>query len=638
MTDKFPYPLNQHKRFQTEQVHVGDVSIGGDAPVRIQSMCNTATTNVEASVKQAIEIIEAGGELVRYTVRHRKDADGLIAISKRLKAMGYDTPIVADVHFNADLAVMLAGSSIEKVRINPGNFVDKRAKFEDSKLDDEAWNIELDRLEKKFVSLIEVCKANGTALRIGTNHGSLSDRIMSRYGNTVKGMVVSTMEFLRICKKTSFENVVVSLKSSNVRVMVEAYRNLVAAMQNEEMYFPLHLGVTEAGDGVSGRVKSAAGIGALLNDGLGDTIRVSLTEDPVAEIPVAATLVNHFTNRSSTAVKVPETHGYNPLVFARRKAQGNLSINPERPAVIVDLRHVEVIDKRVIGQLGYEPTENGWRATRRAADYIFVSTTQVQDDLPDGLNLLYETSVTGKPTEQALPVLTRAEYVQLHKLMRLKEKWVYLRNEELSDEMIEILRTDQHTVIILETTHINGTADQRAFFMQMQAHRLNHPVIVKRNYIEENTELMTIKAAADSAPLFIDGFGEGIWLTNPFLPDISFIGKLDFEILQASRARTTTTEFIACPSCGRTQFDIEKVLQEVKAKTGHLYNLKIGVMGCIVNGPGEMADADYGYVGAAPGKVTLYKGKNPERKNISSANAVDELVQLIKDNGDWIAP
>ncbi|ALO15331.1 4-hydroxy-3-methylbut-2-en-1-yl diphosphate synthase [Salinivirga cyanobacteriivorans] len=638
MTDKFPYPLNQHKRFQTEQVHVGNVSIGGDAPVRIQSMCNTATTNVEASVKQTIEIIEAGGELVRYTVRHRKDADGLIAISKRLKAMGYDTPIVADVHFNADLAVMLAGSSIEKVRINPGNFVDKRAKFEESKLDDEAWNIELDRLEKKFVSMIEVCKANDTALRIGTNHGSLSDRIMSRYGNTVKGMVVSTMEFLRICKKTSFENVVVSLKSSNVRVMVEAYRNLVAAMQNEEMYFPLHLGVTEAGDGVSGRVKSAAGIGALLNDGLGDTIRVSLTEDPVAEIPVAATLVNHFTNRSSTAVKVPETHGYNPLVFARRKAQGNLSINPDRPAVIVDLRHVEVIDKRVIEQLGYESTESGWSATRRAADYIFVSTTQVQVDLPDGLKLLYETSVTGKPTEQALPVLTRAEYVQLHKLMRLKEKWVYLRNEELSDEMIEILRTDQHAVIILETTHINGTADQRAFFMQMQAHRLNHPVIVKRNYIEENTELMTIKAAADSALLFIDGFGQGIWLTNPFLPDISFIGKLDFEILQASRARTTTTEFIACPSCGRTQFDIEKVLQEVKAKTGHLYNLKIGVMGCIVNGPGEMADADYGYVGAAPGKVTLYKGKKPERKNISSANAVDELVQLIKDNGDWIAP
>jgi len=638
MTDKFPYPLNQHKRFQTEQVHVGNVAIGGDAPVRIQSMCNTATTNVEASVKQAIEIIEAGGELVRYTVRHRKDADGLIAISKRLKAMGYDTPIVADVHFNADLAVMLAGSSIEKVRINPGNFVDKRAKFEDSKLDDGAWNIEMDRLEKKFVSLIEVCKANGTALRIGTNHGSLSDRIMSRYGNTVKGMVVSTMEFLRICKKTSFENVVVSLKSSNVRVMVEAYRNLVAAMQNEEMYFPLHLGVTEAGDGVSGRVKSASGIGALLNDGLGDTIRVSLTEDPVAEIPVAATLVNHFTNRSSTAVKVPETHGYNPLVFARRKAQGNLSINPDRPAVIVDLRHVEVIDKRVIEQIGYESTESGWSATRRAADYIFVSTTQVQVDLPDGLKLLYETSVTGKPTEQALPVLTRAEYVQLHKLMRLKEKWVYLRNEELSDEMIEILRNDPHTVIVLETTHINGTADQRAFFMQMQAHRLNHPVIVKRNYIEENTELMTIKAAADSAPLFIDGFGEGIWLTNPFLPDMSFIGKLDFEILQASRARTTTTEFIACPSCGRTQFDIEKVLQEVKAKTGHLYNLKIGVMGCIVNGPGEMADADYGYVGAAPGKVTLYKGKNPERKNISSAKAVDELVQLIKDNGDWIAP
>ncbi len=637
MTQNIPYQIFQYKRYKTNTVYVGKLTIGGSAPVRIQSMCNTPTSDVRASVKQAKEIIEAGGELVRYTVRHHDDAEGLIQISKVLKAEGIETPLVADVHFNADLAIMLAGE-IEKVRINPGNFIDKRAKFEETKLSDEVWNMELDRLEHKLISLIKICKVHNTALRIGTNHGSLSDRIMSRYGNTVAGMVESTMEFLRVCKNADLKNVVVSLKSSNVRVMVQAYRSLVVAMKKEEMYFPLHLGVTEAGDGLAGRVKSAVGIGTLLNDGLGDTIRVSLTENPVAEIPVARVLVDHLTNRPKTPVKNPTENNYNPLTFQPVKAQGNLSINSERPSVVVDLRHVEIIDNHIIEQLGYRQTKNGWKATRRAVDYLFVSTTKVNVDLPDELRLLYEASVTGKPSENALPVLTRAEYLQLYKLMRLKEKWVYLRNEELTDEMIQILRNDQHTVIVLESTHVNGTADQRAFFIQMQTLGFNHPVVVKRNYIEENKESLGIKAAADVGPLFVDGFGNGIWLTNPFFTDASWLGELDFEILQSARARTTTTEFIACPSCGRTQFDIEQVLHEVKAKTGHLYNLKIGVMGCIVNGPGEMADADYGYVGSAPGKVTLYKGKTPVRKNISSAKAVDELVQLIKDNGDWIAP
>lgn len=637
MTSKAIYPLFHYDRFKTQPVTVGELIIGGHAPVRVQSMCNTANTDVEASVKQAVTIIEAGGELVRYTVRHRADAEALIQINQALKAQGYSTPVVADVHFNADLAMMLA-PQVQKVRINPGNFVDKRAKFEDTRLSDEAWNKELQHLEEKFAALIELCKAHNTALRIGTNHGSLSDRIMSRYGNTVEGMVESTMELLRVCKKHDFTNVVVSLKSSNVRVMVEAYRILVAAMVKEEMAFPLHLGVTEAGDGLSGRVRSAAGIGALLADGLGDTVRVSLTENPVAEIPVAKALVEYITNRLNTAVKQPEEIVYDPLRFSRRKAQGNLSVIPEQPAVVVDLRHLEVITKEHIEQLGYTSEADGWRTSRRAAEYAFVKTTQIETQVPENLILLYESNVTGKPSNNSLPVFTRAEYVQLHKLLRLKEKWVYFRNEEITVEMLEILKNDRHVVIVLETTHPNGPADQRAFFLHLQANGMNHPVIVKRNYIEEDRELMAIKAAADVAPLFVDGFGEGIWLTNPFLTDAAWMRELNFEILQASRARSTTTEFIACPSCGRTHFDIETVLKEVKARTGHLYHLKIAVMGCIVNGPGEMADADYGYVGAAPGKVTLYKGKTPVRKNISSAEAVDELIQLIKDHGDWISP
>ncbi len=632
-----PYNIFQYKRHKTQEVHIGKKSVGGENPVRIQSMCNVPTSDIDKSVAQAQEIFRAGGEIVRYSLRHKDDAAALPQIRENLTKEGFDNPIVADVHFNADLAIV-AAKQIEKVRINPGNFVDKRATFNVTEYTDELWEKELLNLENKLVELIQVCKKYNTALRIGTNHGSLSDRIMSRYGNTVEGMVESTMEMLRICKKNEFSNVVVSLKSSNVRVMVLAYRNLVASMYKENMAFPLHLGVTEAGDGLPGRIKSAAGIGTLLNDGLGDTIRVSLTENPVAEIPVAKSLVRHFANRPSTEVQKPLKVIYDPFKFKKRPAQNNLSVNVELPAVVVDLRHLKTVTKETIEKLGYKYENRQWIVSRRAADYIFVKTTQIETSLPENLRLLYESDIEGKPSQNSIPILSRAEYVQLYKLLRLKEKWVYLRTQELTEEMIEILKNDQHLVIILETTHPNGTADQRSFFLHLNQHNFNHPVIIKRNYIDDESEELAIKAAADIAPLFIDGFGNGIWITNPFLNNEDLMRSIAFEILQASRARSTSTEYIACPSCGRTQFDIEKVLYEVRERTSHLYHLKIGVMGCIVNGPGEMADADYGYVGAARGKVTLYKGKNPVRKNIPSAQAVDELIQLIKDNGDWISP
>jgi (E)-4-hydroxy-3-methylbut-2-enyl-diphosphate synthase len=635
MTQIVPYQLFKYERFKTNAVRVGNLTIGGDAPILVQSMCNTSTSDVNASVKQAIEIFDAGGQMVRFTVIHKKDAEALKDIRNELTKAGYDKPIVADVHFNAELA-NISAKYVEKVRINPGNFIDKRAKFEKNEYSEKDWNKELEKVKNKLVELIQICKTHNTALRIGTNHGSLSDRIMSRYGNTVEGMVESTMEFLRICQKEKFKNVVVSLKSSNVKVMVTAYRNIVVAMDNENMYYPLHLGVTEAGNGLSGRIKSAAGIGNLLNDGLGDTIRVSLTEHPAKEIPVAHSIIQHFTNRNNKSFSKPKKLNYNPLTITQREVKTSTDIETKHPIVVVDLRHLDEINEEDIQTLGYIKNGDHWEPTRRAAEYAFASTTKINTNVPEGFKFLYESYLDGKPCEKTAPILTRAEYLKLYKLTRLKEKWVYLRLEELTDEMIGILNDDNHVVIILETTHPHGTADQRSFFMHLDQHNLKHPVIIKRNYVEDDPEQMAIKAAADIAPLFTDGFGNGIWLTNPFITDAKIAHEISFEILQATRARSTSTEFIACPSCGRTQFDIEKVLEEVKEQTKHLYHLKIGVMGCLVNGPGEMADADYGYVGAAPGKVSLYKGKTQVLKNIPAANAVDELINLIKSNDDWI--
>lgn len=573
--------LNRYQRRQTVAVKAGNVTIGGDNPIRIQSMANTDTNNTEASAAQAKRIADAGGELVRFTAQGRPEAGNLKNIRDYLRKMGCNVPLVADIHFNPE-AAFIAAENVEKVRINPGNFIDKRADFSVTSFSDEQYAAELERLKEKFIRLLNICKANGTTLRIGVNHGSLSDRIMTRYGDNPEGMVESAMEFLRICQTENFDQVVLSMKSSNVLVMIHAYRLLTATMEQEGMHYPLHLGVTEAGDGEDARVKSAVGIGALLADGLGDTIRVSLTEAPENEIPVARKLVDYFTGRENhEPIAEVDESVYDPLKYKRRLSAANGNIGENQVPVVV------------------APGQNTTSATtlQTAPDYFA------------------EESVTGT--------------------------WIHLNIKDLTPEMIARLNANEHQVIVVETDNRNGAAEQRAFFLTLEKHKLRNPVIIKRNYGENELESLQIKASADLGLLLADGFGDGIWIENKNTGNnitTEQIVSLGFAILQATRTRISKVEYIACPGCGRTLFGLQETLARIKAKTGHLKGLKIGVMGCIVNGPGEMADADFGYVGAGPGRVTLYEGKTVMKRNIPEKEAIDELIALIKERGRWTEP
>ena len=552
-------------------VRVGNLCIGSDFPVRVQSMANTDTNDTQACIEQALRIAGAGGELVRFTAQGRKEAENLKKIKEGLRSRGCHVPLVADIHFNPE-AAFLAAAIVEKVRINPGNFIDKRADFTYIDYTEEEYRNELARLREKLVRLIGICKEYGTALRIGVNHGSLSDRIMSRYGDTPAGMVESAMEFGRICLEEGFDQVVFSMKSSNVRVMVQAYRLLVRGMDAEGMAFPLHLGVTEAGDGEDARVKSAAGIGALLADGLGDTIRVSLTEPPENEIPVARKLTAYFAGEEK-AIPIADGMNYSPYEYRQRKSEKSGNIGGGQPPVVVVRAGQERFD-----------------ALEPKPDYFW----------NDGDVLL----------------------------------WTAMGPKDLSGDCIRLLRNEPEQVIVLEPGSLH---EQRAFFLRLMSEGLNNPVIIKRTYAEDDLETLQLKAAADVGPLFLDGFGDGIWIENKndtITPEQ--ISSLSFAILQAARVRVSRTEYIACPGCGRTLFHLTETLARVRAVTSHLRGLKIGVMGCIVNGPGEMADADYGYVGAGPGKITLYKGKDVVKRNIPQDQALEELVSLLKKEGVWI--
>ncbi|MCD7962453.1 MAG: (E)-4-hydroxy-3-methylbut-2-enyl-diphosphate synthase [Rikenellaceae bacterium] len=557
--------LSDRRRIETLSVRIGDIFIGSGYPVRVQSMCNTDTNDTEACVKQAMEIADAGGELVRFTAQGIKEAENLKNIKEKLLAAGCTVPLVADIHFNPE-AALTAAKYVDKIRINPGNFVDKRAVFQHIEYTDKEYSEELSRLRKKFESLLSVCKRHNTALRIGVNHGSLSDRIMSRYGNTPAGMVESAMEFLRICRDNEFYNVVISMKSSNVRVMVHAYRLLSATMRNERMKYPLHLGVTEAGNGEDGRVKSAVGIGALLTDGLGDTIRVSLTEHPANEIPVGRTLCDHFSKVPDQIEHKVEEKYYSPFEYKKRETLQNGIIGGDHPPIVITSgknRNMEIMP-----DMFYDDTANNW---------------------------------------------------------------LFMNLSELNSGTIDILRNDPQKIIVLETSHSNGTGEQRAFFLKLGEYGLKNPVIIKRQYSETDIEKLQIKASADIGILFLDGYGDGLWIENTINGAVKEedIVSLSYSILQAARVRTSRTEYIACPGCGRTLFDLEGTLSEVKRRTSHLSGIKIAVMGCIVNGPGEMADADYGYVGAGSGKVTLYKNKEIIKKNIPETKAIDELLEFI---------
>lgn len=588
-----------YSRRKTTVVHIGDTPLGGDNPIRIQSMANVSTMDTDAAVRQAIRMIEAGAEYVRFTAQGEREARNLGVIRKELDGRGFHTPLIADIHFNPR-AADVAATMVEKVRVNPGNY---------------APTAELVR--ERFIPFLESCRKHHTAIRIGVNHGSLSERMMAEYGDTPEGMVASCMEFLRICREVDFHDVVISMKASNTVVMVKAVRLLVSVMDAEDMHYPLHLGVTEAGEGEDGRIKSAVGIGALLSDGIGDTIRVSLSEDPEAEMPVARKLADYIMEREGHGPILAKTApGYDPSAFVRRQSRFTEGIGGgSLPIVISD---------RSDGDFTFAHTAR--------PDFVYIGKED-PDNLPDSLYLLVDAAFW-HPRHNAYPCFIASEADEMA-ACDSPLKFIRLTFSDLTDHVIGILKADKQAIAVLSTHNRNGVGAMRAAMHRLMSAGCDIPVVLHREYNESDEETLQVKAAADFGTLFLDGFGDGIMLLNhrgePTASD-----NIMFGILQASRVRMTKTEYISCPGCGRTLYDLQTTIARVKEATHHLKSLKIGIMGCIVNGPGEMADADYGYVGSGRGLINLYKGKQCIHKNIPEAEAVRQLVQLIKDNGDWV--
>lgn len=639
--------LNNYSRFLTREVNVGGIIMGGNNPIRVQSMTTTDTMNTLATVEQTIRMVEAGCEYVRITAPSIKEAENLAEIKKQLKLRGYDVPLIADIHFTPN-AAELAARIVEKVRVNPGNYADKK-KFEEIEYTASAYEAELERIRKKFTPLVKICKEYGTAMRIGTNHGSLSDRIMSHYGDTPEGMVESAMEFIRICEAESFHNLVISMKASNTQIMVQAYRLLVQTMVKENMNYPLHLGVTEAGDGEDGRIKSAVGIGTLLEDGLGDTIRVSLTEEPEAEIPVARALVDRYVRRSAESKKVEskilsdqsENVHYSPFNYTRRKTNSILNIGGAIPPVVcIDISGENLKDPYMLTSLGYNYSAllDKYNLSDQAADIVFLGDNLPSFTLPGNLKQVYnyKTWLEIEDKENCYPIFNAKEIDVNHVWDEHLNFIEISTNDDLELSNLKNYQTEgKNIVLVLSTESSHGMAAQRAFFLALENHQLYFPVIIKRTYqsdlLLENVKLY---ASTDFGALFTDGFGDGIWLSNS--QNIVEINSTCFGILQATRTRISKTEYISCPSCGRTLFDLQETTQMIRSRTDHLKGVKIGIMGCIVNGPGEMADADYGYVGTGPDKITLYRGKEVVKKSVHSSNALDELIDLIKEDGNWV--
>ena len=628
--------FTSYSRFPTREVMVGDVSIGANNPIRIQSMTTTDTMDTLGTVEQSIRMIEAGCELVRITAPSIKEAKNLELIKKSLRAKGYKVPLIADIHFTPNAAEVAAGI-VEKVRINPGNFADRK-KFEVIEYSDQGYEDELNRVSERFSPLIKICKNNGTAMRIGTNHGSLSDRILSKYGDTPLGMVESAMEFLRICEYWNYYDIILSMKASNTQVMVQAYRLLINKMAKEDMNYPLHLGVTEAGDGEDGRIKSAVGIGALLEDGIGDTIRVSLTEDPEAEIPVAKFLAQRYDDLESLIspdlkTKIP----YDPYFYSRRITTevhhiGGVNV----PRVFCDLSEFDEITPESLAPLGYlySPDKDKWHISDQAADYFFIGKNKISFELPGLLSGIQHHSSWEK-NKGLFPMFDIESYKNSTKKSKILN---FLRTNEktFSSELKSILSVDDTITLIIEHNQKHSLKLQRNFIIDMINHGIKNPLIVWKNYFSNSNVEFQLSSAIDLGSLMIDGLIDG--LSIQFSSDRSLSNQTSFGILQASRLRISKTEYISCPSCGRTLFDLQSTTNEIRSVTDHLKGIKIGVMGCIVNGPGEMADADYGYVGTGVGNISLYKGQDVVKKNIPSEKAVDALISLIKDNGDWIEP
>ena len=608
--------LFNYSRRETSEVNIGATPMGGSNPIRIQSMTNTSTQDTEACVAQAKRIVDAGGEYVRLTAQGIKEAENLMNINAALRQDGYMVPLVADIHFNPKVADV-AAQYVEKVRINPGNYVDAARTFKHLEYTDEEYAQELQKIRDRFVPFLNICKENYTAIRIGVNHGSLSDRIMSRYGDTPEGMVESCMEFLRICVEENFTDVVISIKASNTVVMVKTVRLLAAVMEKEGMQFPLHLGVTEAGDGEDGRIKSALGIGALLADGLGDTIRVSLSEAPEAEIPVARKLVDYIVQRHDhpyiPGADVPE---FNYLSPTRRETKPVHNIGGENLPVVI----AALMD----GNMEFNP--------QFMPDYVYTERS-VPEQLPEGMQCIIDADIwMGQPN--AWPAF-KGDQMPFLSSCNASLKFLFITYMGLNDEAIACLKYHPEVVLVSQSNHPNRLGEQRALALQMMKEGLQNPIVFFEHYAEEEAENLQIKAAADMGALIFDGLCDGILLYNQGSLHPTLIDTTAFGILQAGRVRTSKTEFISCPGCGRTLFDLQSTIARVKAATSHLKGLKIGIMGCIVNGPGEMADADYGYVGAGRGKVSLYKKKECIEKNIPEEEAVEKLIELIKANGDY---
>lgn len=623
MTDLFNY-----KRRAATVAHVGRLNIGGDNPVRVQSMTTTSTLDTEGSVAQCKRIIDAGGELVRLTTQGRREAENLANISRQLRAEGYTQPLCADIHFNANVADV-AACHTEKVRINPGNYVDPARTFKHLEYTDEQYAQELEKIEERLTTFIDLCKEHHTAVRIGVNHGSLSDRIMSRYGDTPEGIVESCMEFLRIFRKHNFDDVVISIKASNTVVMVRSVRLLVAEMDREDMHYPLHLGVTEAGEGEDGRIKSAVGIGALLADGIGDTIRVSLSEEPEAEIPVAKHLVRYI-RRKQGHLLVPgvQAKNFDYLRPERRKTQAVGPIGGTQPPVVIVSEMQGAKEGVTQGQEALRP------------DYIYVGQ-QMPDQPVEGQRYIVDFNAFGRELQKHMDV---AEYMfpifpynampYISAVPDTAPIFLVLPYGSCAEEYKACLKANPNVVVVVPSQHQNRLGEQRALVHELMAEGIENPVVFAQAYKHSQQEKadLQLEAAADMGALMMDGLTDGLWLMND--GDIAMQDLTDtaYGILQAGRLRMVKTEYISCPGCGRTLYDLRTTIARVKEATKGMKGLKIGIMGCIVNGPGEMADADYGYVGAGVGRIALYRGKVCVERGIPEAEAVEHLLQLIKED------
>ena len=657
---KYCNSLTQYSRYKTREVYIGNVPLGGDNPIRIQSMTITNTMDTKATVEQSIRMVDAGCEYVRITAPSINEAKNLQNIKKELRARGYTIPLIADIHFTPN-AAEIAARIVDKVRVNPGNYADKK-KFEAMDFSDEAYEKELERIRNKFTPLVKICKEYGTAMRIGTNHGSLSDRIMSRYGDTPLGMVESALEFVRICEDNDFYSIVLSMKASNPQVMVQAYRLLIQKMEEEGMNYPLHLGVTEAGGGEDGRIKSSVGIGTLLEDGLGDTVRVSLTEDPEYEAPVAISLVNRYKGREDhQPIESIDEPPFDPFIYTKRISFEINAIGGNHPAVVVaDFSNVKNLTPENLKDVGYTYNKetDKWNLSDTAADIIYLGDNEIPENYPGGVKLIrdYQTWIQQKDNSRSNPLLNVEQYLNAEVLSSTLN-FLIVNLNQLDEVVIEKLKDDQKTVLIAITENKHGMAEQRRLFFELIKNDIQNPVIIKRDYNNITNDELRLYSSTDFGALLIDGFGDGVWIgnfqiskevkekntyTKVLVKNDESSNKINnrtlFGILQAARVRISKTEYIACPSCGRTLFDLQETTEMIRKRTEHLKGVKIAVMGCIVNGPGEMADADYGYVGSGTDRITLYKEKNVVKRNVPASEAVDALIELIKSDENWSEP